>query len=37
MLHYTARDVEALTVGEFDLLCRWLDDYAKKVKEASRG
>lgn len=33
----TPRDTDVLTAGEFDAACRWLDDYQKQMKEASRG
>lgn len=33
VLHYTADDVDRLTVRDFHALCRWLDRYVAEVKK----
>lgn len=37
VLHIPPADVAVLPVGEFDILCNWLDAYEKQMREASRG
>lgn len=36
LLHLTPRDVDALTVGEFDLLCEQIDTYLREQKKANQ-
>lgn len=36
VLHLTPRDVDALTVGEFDQLCDQIDAYLREQKQANR-
>ncbi len=33
VLHYTAEDVDRLSVGDFRALCHWLDRYAEQMKK----
>lgn len=37
MLHIPPPAVRDLTVGEFDHLCAWLDDYARRLKKGAGG
>jgi hypothetical protein len=34
VLGYTAEDVDRLTLGDFNTLCRWLDTYIAETKRA---
>ncbi|WP_338699205.1 hypothetical protein V2W30_22690 [Streptomyces sp. Q6] len=34
-LHYTARDVDDLTVDEFEYLAGWIDEHEARLKAAS--
>ena len=31
-LHYTAADVDALSLHDFELLCQWLDLYEREIR-----
>lgn len=37
VLHIPPAAVSELPVGEFDMLCRWLDEYQRQMKEASKS
>ena len=37
VLHYTAADVDALSLHDFEGLCRWLDSYEREMRKAAKS
>lgn len=36
VLHYTAADVDALSLRDFEHLCQWLDIYEAEMRKAAK-
>ena len=37
VLHYTAADVDALSLHDFRGLCEWLDRYDREMRKAAKS